>query len=67
MPHYEFFCRTCKKTFSICWPWSIGRKERSPALTAVAMTSSKCGRPFRFSHPRTAREVDLPSFRGRLR
>jgi hypothetical protein len=39
MPHYEFVCRTCKKTFSRMLALVDWEKERSHARTvAAAMT-----------------------------
>jgi hypothetical protein len=67
MPHYEFFCRACKKTFSRMLALVIGQKERSHARTVAAVTSSKCGLPFRFLRRRTARGVDSAAVRARLR
>ena len=56
MPHYEFFCRACNKTFSRILALVDWGKRRSHARTAAAMRSSKCGRPSRFLHPRSAPE-----------
>jgi len=66
MPHYEFFCRTCRKPSQECWPWSIGLKERSHVRTAAAMRLSKCGRLCRSLRRRNAREVDLLVFPGEV-
>jgi putative FmdB family regulatory protein len=66
MPHYEFVCRTCKKTFSrmlalVDW----GEGEITCPHCVATMTSNNCGRSSRFLHPRSAREgCLLLSLRG---
>jgi hypothetical protein len=56
MPHYEFFCRACKKTFSRVLALVDWAEERLCVRTVGAMRSSNCGRPSRFLRPRSAPE-----------
>jgi hypothetical protein len=45
MPHYEFFCHACKKTFSRSWLLLTMRKVELPAHTASATTWSNAALP----------------------
>jgi len=58
MPHYEFFCHACKKTFSKSLTIAKHEKETSSVRTAVARMSNRAGLPSPPSLRRRAPEAD---------